>query len=573
MLSLKNNTRWRSKGRDIYYSAGKVGIGKIPADGYALDVDGAIRAIDGNSTDWNTAYGWGDHALAGYLTSYAESDPVFAAWDKSAGISITESQISDLSHFSKYMADLLGASDERVPFASGFGGLTDSNSFKYDGSKLTVGSSNSNKWALAYGWGDHSVAGYLTGYTETDPVFAAWNKSTGIVITESQISDLSHTPAFNGDIAAIYNAAGDLKIMPDVQGDVILFGDSDVGDAVDGNEIRGWRNAPEGNNYWRIYVTSAQSTLFHSNANIILQNSSGKNIQFNSGQHIYFNLGDQAGADEVRIRDNAGLEVGKIDSNGNAWFRGDVSIGVDGDVLIQANGNSYFNGGNVGFGANITVVGTVDGINVGVDVAANTVHSSGDGTDHSRVIDNTGSIIANINNIAVNSSELQTKAPLASPALTGDVTVDDNYVLEGDSDGKNIVRKIQLQVANGATPGTNIDITKSTTQGRAYNAPTITDANDLAKSGSSGSYSLSANGENLTLDLTETVHTVLSVGVISDDLNDGGGGGYYVHTLVINGNIQLMVEKSGNTTNLDWTDVTNTGSDFIIFDITFMTLD
>ncbi len=31
---------------------------------------------------------------------------------------------------------------------------------------------------------------YLTSYTETDPIFGAWNKSTGISITKSQISDL-----------------------------------------------------------------------------------------------------------------------------------------------------------------------------------------------------------------------------------------------------------------------------------------------------------------------------------------------------------------------------------------------
>jgi len=63
--------------------------------------------------------------LQTYLT--AETDPVFAAWDKSSDISITESQISDLQT-------------------------------------------------------------YLT--AETDPVFGAWDLSTGISITESQISDL-----------------------------------------------------------------------------------------------------------------------------------------------------------------------------------------------------------------------------------------------------------------------------------------------------------------------------------------------------------------------------------------------
>ena len=64
-------------------------------------------------------------ADATILTS--ETDPVFGTWDKSTGISITESQISDLQ-------------------------------------------------------------AYLI--AETDPVFTTWDKSTGISITESQISDL-----------------------------------------------------------------------------------------------------------------------------------------------------------------------------------------------------------------------------------------------------------------------------------------------------------------------------------------------------------------------------------------------
>ena len=32
-----------------------------------------------NITSWNTAYGWGNHATAGYLTSYTETDPIFGA--------------------------------------------------------------------------------------------------------------------------------------------------------------------------------------------------------------------------------------------------------------------------------------------------------------------------------------------------------------------------------------------------------------------------------------------------------------------------------------------------------------
>lgn len=65
--------------------------------------------ITNNSTNWNTAYGWGNHAAAGYLTSYTETDPVFAA-SAAAGIS----------------------------------------------------AGNISNWDTAYGWGNHASAGYIS---------------------------------------------------------------------------------------------------------------------------------------------------------------------------------------------------------------------------------------------------------------------------------------------------------------------------------------------------------------------------------------------------------------------------
>jgi hypothetical protein len=47
-------------------------IGTSTDAGFKLDVNGTIRsnnvitATGGTSTDWNTAFGWGDHAAAGY---------------------------------------------------------------------------------------------------------------------------------------------------------------------------------------------------------------------------------------------------------------------------------------------------------------------------------------------------------------------------------------------------------------------------------------------------------------------------------------------------------------------------
>lgn len=84
---------------------------------------------------WNTAYGWGNHASAGYLTSYTETDPVFTASD---AFPITTVQIAS-----------------------------------WDAVRTDVTSLRLTQWDTAFGWGNHASAGYITSYTETDPVFLA----------------------------------------------------------------------------------------------------------------------------------------------------------------------------------------------------------------------------------------------------------------------------------------------------------------------------------------------------------------------------------------------------------------
>ncbi len=92
--------------RMVITADGKVGIGTA-APTTELDVNGVITATGGNSGQWNTAYGWGDHAAAGYMSSYTETDPVFGV---SPAAGITGTQIGN--------------------------------------------------WDTAYGWGDHAAVGY-----------------------------------------------------------------------------------------------------------------------------------------------------------------------------------------------------------------------------------------------------------------------------------------------------------------------------------------------------------------------------------------------------------------------------
>ena len=91
--AVANSSNW-----DTAYS-----WGDHATSGYAYSTDIA------NATNWDTAYSWGDHSSAGYLTSYTETDPVF---DASPAGGITSTQVTN--------------------------------------------------WDTAYTWGDHSTQGYLT---------------------------------------------------------------------------------------------------------------------------------------------------------------------------------------------------------------------------------------------------------------------------------------------------------------------------------------------------------------------------------------------------------------------------
>jgi len=117
----------------------------------------ATTAAVANAANWDTAYGWGDHAAAGYLTAYTETDPVFTA-SAAAGITLTKINQWDTAY--------------------GWGNHA-------NGGYLVATAQDKTNWNTAFGWGDHSTEGYLTAESDTLQTVLARGNSTSLDITTS----------------------------------------------------------------------------------------------------------------------------------------------------------------------------------------------------------------------------------------------------------------------------------------------------------------------------------------------------------------------------------------------------
>ena len=99
-------------------------------------VNGVFSYTPPDFTNYDTAYGWGDHAQAGYLTS--ETDPVFSAHVASNILQSNINNWNDAHAWGNHAA-------------MGY---------------LIASATDKSNWNTAYGWGDHGIAGYIQ--TETD---------------------------------------------------------------------------------------------------------------------------------------------------------------------------------------------------------------------------------------------------------------------------------------------------------------------------------------------------------------------------------------------------------------------
>ena len=134
------------------------------------NTNGVFTFTPPDLSDYDTAFGWGNHASAGYLTT--ETDPVFVA---SPAYNIT---LTDINQWDT---------------AYGWGNHA-------NGGYLVATSQDKTNWNTAFGWGDHSQAGYLTAEADTLATVVARGSTTG--------GDIN----FGDGQKAYFGASNDLQI-------------------------------------------------------------------------------------------------------------------------------------------------------------------------------------------------------------------------------------------------------------------------------------------------------------------------------------------------------------------------
>jgi len=199
---------------DRYYTENEIAAffgGETPIAGY-------------NHTNWDTAYSWGNHALAGYLTSFTETDPTVPAHVKT----ITTTEKSNWNTAYGWGNHALAGYATQTWVGLNYYNEGEIDDF-FSGAEPISGYNKSN-WDTAYGWGNHALAGYqpaataittsnissqdvrssryLTNYSlNTSDAFQAWN------LYETGTADLNPTAdnwwygmrVSHGDAVAYYS--------------------------------------------------------------------------------------------------------------------------------------------------------------------------------------------------------------------------------------------------------------------------------------------------------------------------------------------------------------------------------
>jgi len=138
----------------------------------------------GDISNWNASYGWGDHSTSGYATTgYVNSVSGYLQDQIDSLPSDTNTFVTGVSYSSSthelvlirnsgsvtgILNDIVHSGDNISLLVNDSGYINSETDPVFTGSaayNITIG--NISNWNEAYSWGDHSLSGYITGYTET----------------------------------------------------------------------------------------------------------------------------------------------------------------------------------------------------------------------------------------------------------------------------------------------------------------------------------------------------------------------------------------------------------------------
>lgn len=281
-----------------------------------LEIDDSVTGITaGDIANWNTAYGWGNHASEGYLTS--ETDPTVPAGVKA----ITNTQISN--------------------------------------------------WDTAYGWGNHASAGYLTALpshthplsqitqsgASTDQV-PSWNGSAWVPVTISTSNIYTADGTLSGNRALTLSTyTFSIKKSTDTYFHVFNNGNIRLGSGTPSDS--GYKLQVDGS----ILVTTGESTFttIGTGAAVALRIldstlTSRYTIGRNTGTGFLDFIGSQSGFSGFRFVTSAG-DAMTIANNGNVSILGaltqanlsltsgsaTITFSSGGATLARSNGNGSLN--------------------------------------------------------------------------------------------------------------------------------------------------------------------------------------------------------------------------------------
>ncbi|HAQ37025.1 MAG TPA: tail fiber domain-containing protein [Saprospiraceae bacterium] len=193
-----------------YNLSGTTQILSVPFSLYArkaetADYNSLTNLPSLNISNWNTAYNWGNHAIAGYLKQGAEIDP---QWKTSPSFLITN------THIGNWNAAFNWGNHAEEGYLTNF---AESDPLWKASPSFNISQGNLSNWNEAYSWGNHANAGYLTALSEFDPTWAGNADTEGNISRNGNIGIGTETPAAAIHIKGINPGKGNVLFEGEIK--------------------------------------------------------------------------------------------------------------------------------------------------------------------------------------------------------------------------------------------------------------------------------------------------------------------------------------------------------------------